>query len=594
MAKFRTSEGFESSGTLNVSVISGSRIISATELVLSSSTGRTINSGGFIVPVGGGINHGGNGIAIGSPIAYESLFIKDGNAWLQGVESSYTVQATDITNFPSFQWGRMIIFGDGSPGIRFVYFDDVTPQRTVFAVDNKGIFASVRQSSGSHWEGFIENQIQPFFRLSSYPSMSLEMGRGNNNDTDIVLRRSDVGRLKIISQLSGGVPVTGNLDVANIYSSDGHLHLSSAFGVVAISGNLIVPSGNLGVGTNNAQYAIHVVSGNMRIEGGLEYGYQIKRNDLPNSPTFDIGRIILGGDLDPEMRFIYHDNVTTDRSVFEFDKKGIVASVKPTGSYGSHFEGFIAGDVEPLFRLNSSPSMSFEAGRGSGSWTDAILRRVDIGRFKIHSQLSGGAYSTASLDVANLYSSDGHLHLSSTLGVVAISGNLKVNSKVYSPTHLIFSSSVGSTTAVSGNLKMAGNGILNSDTDLLLSSSNSLIVLSGNVKLVGQIYNDTVPTLTTLSKSVSLDFNRGHSFIIDTSGSITDITASLSNMKAGNSYIVKVKQGDVSYRNLVFTPTPKYSSGSVPVFSSGSGKEDIATIWYDGVNSYLNFGPWFF
>lgn len=213
------------------------------------------------------------------------------------------------------------------------------------------------------------------------------------------------------------------------------------------------------------------------------------------------------------MRFVYFDDVTTERSLFEFDNKGIFASVKPSGAYGSHWEGFMNGEVQPMFRLNSYPSMSFEAGQGSGSWTDAILRRVDQGRFKILSQLSGGTVVTGNLDVANIYSSDGHLHLSSTAGFVAVSGNLKVIGEIQNTILNTFTQSLNGFTAsftasvqsigdaryiqvvtgsdnffVKQTLQVSGT-IVNPVGHLHLSSSTgSTVAVSGNLKIQGEIY----------------------------------------------------------------------------------------------------------
>jgi len=94
------------------------------------------------------------------------------------------------------------------------------------------------------------------------------------------------------------------------------------------------------------------------------------------NPRFIIGRIVQAGDGDPELRVLFADDETTDkgeRTVFEFDRKGIVASVKP--DRGSHFEGFINLEPEPLFRLNSYPSMQLEMGPGGSRPTDVFLRR---------------------------------------------------------------------------------------------------------------------------------------------------------------------------------------------------------------------------
>jgi hypothetical protein len=127
---------------------------------------------------------------------------------------------------------------------------------------------------------------------------------------------------------------------------------------------------------------LHLGDGNFLIEGGGETAIIVKRNivitgghsgDSPN-PVFQMGRVITAGDGDPEFRFLYSDDITPERSVFEFDRKGIVASVKT--DRGSHFEGFISiADTEPIFRLNSYPAMRLEMGNGGSTPVDVAIQR---------------------------------------------------------------------------------------------------------------------------------------------------------------------------------------------------------------------------
>lgn len=129
----------------------------------------------------------------------------------------------------------------------------------------------------------------------------------------------------------------------------------------------------------------HIKDGDIWLTNSEEHALIMRQTNLANSPTFSLGRIITGGDGSPEFRVLYSDLVTAERSVFEFDNKGIVASVKP--ELGSHFEGFLVGDVEPLFRLNSYPAMQLEFGSGGISPTDVIIRRVMTGTLAF---LTGG------------------------------------------------------------------------------------------------------------------------------------------------------------------------------------------------------------
>ena len=140
--------------------------------------------------------------------------------------------------------------------------------------------------------------------------------------------------------------------------------------------------GNIGIGLQTPGQKLHIGDGNFLIEGGGETAIIMKRDityrdgpsGISQNPIFHLGRIIEAGDKDPEFRVLYSDDNTLERSVFEFDRKGIVASVKQ--DRGSHFEGFITGnDEEPVFRLNSYPKMRFEMGEGGSDSVDVAMQR---------------------------------------------------------------------------------------------------------------------------------------------------------------------------------------------------------------------------
>jgi len=147
--------------------------------------------------------------------------------------------------------------------------------------------------------------------------------------------------------------------------------------------NVFFTNGNAGIGLANPGERLHIGDGNQLIEGGGETALMIKRDftvvgvsGMSTNPIFKFGRIIQAGDGDPEIRLLYSDDFTLERSVMEVDRKGIIGSVKT--DVGSHVEGFVAGDSEPLFRLNSFPSMQLEMGQGGTTLTDVALRRTGV------------------------------------------------------------------------------------------------------------------------------------------------------------------------------------------------------------------------
>jgi hypothetical protein len=184
---------------------------------------------------------------------------------------------------------------------------------------------------------------------------------------------------------------------------------SDAPGAIGITaGGLVqatVTTAGLGIGTTAPGEKLHLFDGNFLLESLNEQGVFIKRDatftgpsGTSQNPIFELGRIIGGGDGDPEFRFLYKDdNTAAEQSVFEFDRKGIVASVKPAP--GSHFEGFLSGQPYPLFRLNSYPKMRLEMGAGGSTDVDVALQREDVNTLTL---LAGGA-EIARVDPAGLH-----------------------------------------------------------------------------------------------------------------------------------------------------------------------------------------------
>src|SRR5436305_4146119 len=93
-------------------------------------------------------------------------------------------------------------------------------------------------------------------------------------------------------------------------------------------------NGNVGINVGTPGEKLHLGDGNFLIEGGGETAIKIKEDatfvstisGTSSNPIFELGRIIKAGDGDPEFRIIYHDDHNDERSVLEFDRKGIVAS----------------------------------------------------------------------------------------------------------------------------------------------------------------------------------------------------------------------------------------------------------------------------
>jgi hypothetical protein len=168
---------------------------------------------------------------------------------------------------------------------------------------------------------------------------------------------------------------------------------------------------------------LHLGDGNFLIEGGGETALIIKRDDtysggpsgISQNPVFQLGRIIQAGDRDPEFRFLYSDDNTLERSVLEFDRKGIVASVKQ--DRGSHFEGFISGDdPEPIFRLNSYPKMRLEMGNGGSTPVDVAIQRETTSTLTFLTRDDESDAERVRIDSDGIEVSEGYLKLDTSSG----------------------------------------------------------------------------------------------------------------------------------------------------------------------------------
>ena len=130
-------------------------------------------------------------------------------------------------------------------------------------------------------------------------------------------------------------------------------------------------------------------TGDQYIDGVLELrgaadsrGLLVQATDLTNNPLFVFGRIV-NGPLGPKMRLVSSDDVLAEKSVWEIERTGTMATIRDVGSYGSYVEGFQEGYVEPDYRINGfSPGtegiqLEFrDVTAASAVKTDVALRRT--------------------------------------------------------------------------------------------------------------------------------------------------------------------------------------------------------------------------
>ena len=146
-----------------------------------------------------GTKHYNSFVGYGTDAPGQKLHIADGNILLEGGGETANIYKRGVTFTnthvnspfinPVFQIGRIIEGGDGAPQFRWMYNDDVVGETVVMELDSEGIMSSVRQERGSHFEGHIEGEANPFFRINSYPDIRLEFGPGGLLGTDVSMSR---------------------------------------------------------------------------------------------------------------------------------------------------------------------------------------------------------------------------------------------------------------------------------------------------------------------------------------------------------------------------------------------------------------------
>jgi hypothetical protein len=192
--------------------------------------------------------------------------------------------------------------------------------------------------------------------------------------------------------------------------------------------NICYLAGNVGINTTFPGERLHIGDGNLLIEGGGQTAVKIKRDKIftggvsgvSQNPVFELGRIIPAGDGDPEFRFLYSDDNTLERSVLEFDRKGIVASVKT--DRGSHFEGFISNtDPEPIFRLNSFPKMRLEMGNGGAAPVDVAIQRETTRSLTVLTHETNKWVERIRINSAGLQVTSGYFKLNTSSGIPPLS-----------------------------------------------------------------------------------------------------------------------------------------------------------------------------
>jgi len=177
------------------------------------------------------------------------------------------------------------------------------------------------------------------------------------------------------------------------------LELPDSDGILVNTVNSITPStaGNVDLSLDNTLTVNNVTAQPIIMQSATEQELIFQRlgtvGDQLN-PVFSLGRIINGGINEAKLRFVGRDDskYTTERAFFEMETGGTVASLREVE--GSHYEGFIGAEQEPMFRISSTNlgggnfSSRIELGSGGTNPTDVFIERQ--GPNQLGFVLSGG------------------------------------------------------------------------------------------------------------------------------------------------------------------------------------------------------------
>lgn len=103
----------------------------------------------------------------------------------------------------------------------------------------------------------------------------------------------------------------------------------------------------------------------------------------------------------------------------------------------------------------------------------------------------------------------------------------------------------------------------------------------------GEVSLVNTPTVhTPTGTTQTIDFKIGTFQTIDLASATGNVTLTLSNPTAGETYLLKVIQDATTPRDLVYPATVKWAGGTAPVISTGATEIDTVVLSFDGTNYY--------
>jgi hypothetical protein len=106
----------------------------------------------------------------------------------------------------------------------------------------------------------------------------------------------------------------------------------------------------------------------------------------------------------------------------------------------------------------------------------------------------------------------------------------------------------------------AGDGTITDSWGVYQAGADDKNYFAGSIESDSQIYSSIQPT-TVAATSSTIDWNDGNVAVLELGGSTSDVTLTLTNPKAGASYLIKIVQGS-SLVDVIFPTTVKFADNS--------------------------------
>lgn len=110
----------------------------------------------------------------------------------------------------------------------------------------------------------------------------------------------------------------------------------------------------------------------------------------------------------------------------------------------------------------------------------------------------------------------------------------------------------------------------------------------GSVKVSGQMYSVLPSTLYPSGTTQTINWNIANGQVLSLESSSGNVTVTFTNPKAGGVYVLKIIQRAVSFRNIIWPASVKWSGGVLPTISAVALAVDTVVLFYDGTNYYAN------